>query len=102
LQFQNFDIQSAKNGEEVLKKIEKDQFDVLLLDINMPKLDGMECARRIRGMADEAKAKIPIIAISGNAKNYSMEDFKSAGINEYVPKPLNFDNLVHLVKQYTA
>ncbi len=102
LQFQNFEIHSAKNGLEVMKKIENEHFDVLLLDINMPKLDGMECARRIRGMDNEQKANIPIIAITGNAKNYSMDDFKTVGINEYVPKPLNFDNLVHLVKQYTA
>jgi len=102
LQFQNFDIISAKNGLEVMKKIEKEHFDVLLLDINMPKLDGMECARRIRSLADAQKANIPIIAITGNAKNYTMDDFKTVGINEYVPKPLNFDNLVHLVKQYTA
>ena len=44
----------------------------------------------------------PIIAVTGNANNYSMEDFKEAGINAYLPKPLDFDMLVQTVKEYTA
>lgn len=102
LQFQNFDISAVKNGKDVLKALEKTTFDVILLDINMPVMDGMECAKAIRGLSDSAKAKVPIIAITGNAKNYSDEDFKSVGINEYLPKPLDFDKLVETVKKWTA
>ena len=67
----------------------------------MPKMDGMECAKVIRNMADPIKSTIPILAITGNAKNYSIDDFKEVGINEYIPKPLNFDVLVDKVKKYT-
>jgi CheY-like chemotaxis protein len=67
----------------------------------MPIMDGMECARRIRALADAQKAAIPIVAITGNAKNYSMEEFRQAGINEYLQKPLNFDALVETVKRLT-
>ena len=102
LQFQNFEIIAVKNGKQVIDKLETENFDVILLDINMPVMDGMECAKQVRAMKDPAKAGIPIIAITGNAKNYSMEDFKNVGINEYLPKPLNFDSLVDLVKKYTA
>jgi two-component system cell cycle response regulator DivK len=98
---QNFEINAAKNGEQVLQMMEKDWFDILLLDINMPVMDGMECARRIRALSDTKKAAIPIIAITGNAKNYSMEDFKNAGINEYLQKPLDFDALVEVVIRYS-
>lgn len=101
LEFQNFEIISAKDGKEVLKKMDKENFDAILMDINMPKMDGMECARQIRAMDDESKSKIPIIAITGNAKNYSMEDFKAAGIDDYLPKPINFDSLISLIKEYT-
>ncbi len=101
LQLQNYHIESAKNGEQVLQKLENEYFDVILMDINMPVMDGIECAREIRALADEKKANIPIIAITGNARNYTLEDFKNVGINEYVPKPLNFDNLVNMVKKYT-
>jgi CheY-like chemotaxis protein len=102
LEFQNFEISSVKNGKDVLKALDKESFDVILMDINMPQLDGMSCAKEIRNLADKKKAQIPIIAITGNAKNYSEQDFKAAGINEYLPKPLDFDKLVESVKKWTA
>ncbi|WKV11028.1 response regulator [Marivirga harenae] len=101
LMMQNYSIHSAKNGEQVLKALESDTFDIILMDINMPKMDGMECTRAIRALNDKSKSSIPIIAITGNAKNYSIEDFKEAGINEYLQKPLNFDQLVETVKKLT-
>lgn len=102
LQFQNFDISAVKNGEQVLLALEKEQIDIILMDINMPVMDGMECARRVRALPDAKKASIPIVAITGNAKNYSMEDFKKAGITDYLQKPLDFDKLVSVVKELTA
>ncbi len=102
LQFQNFEIKSVKNGKEVLDFLVSDSADVILLDINMPVMDGIECAKAVRLHPDAIKAKIPIIAITGNAANYSIEFFKEAGFNEYMQKPLNFDQLVALVKKYTA
>lgn len=101
LQIQNYSISSVKNGEQVLKNLETENYDVILMDINMPVMDGMECAKKIRSLSDKEKAETPIIAITGNAKNYTMEDFKAVGINEYLPKPLNFDDLVETVKKYT-
>ncbi len=101
LMMQNYSIHSAKNGEQVLKALESESFDIILMDINMPKMDGMECTRAIRALDDKEKSAIPIIAITGNAKNYSIEDFKEAGINEYLQKPLNFDQLVETVKRLT-
>lgn len=99
LKFQQFHITSAKNGKEVIELLKKENFDVILLDINMPVMDGMECAKQIRAMEDETKSKTPIIAITGNAKNYSIEDFKAVGIDEYMPKPIDFDALVETVKK---
>ena len=101
LQFQDFEISSVKNGQQVLDKIKGEDFDVILMDINMPVMDGMQCAREIRNMSNPDKSQIPIIAISGNAKNYTMEDFKGAGFNDYLPKPLDFDKLVETVKRYS-
>lgn len=100
LQIQKYDITSVKNGFEVIEEMNKGSFDLILMDINMPKMDGMECAQHIRKMSDKQKSKIPIIAITGNAKNYSISDFNEAGINEFIPKPLNFDVLVETVKKY--
>ncbi len=102
LEFQNYQLFSVKNGQEVLDLMEEQDFDVILMDINMPKMDGMECSRKIRAMDDKKKANIPIIAITGNAPNYSMDDFKKAGIDHFLQKPLNFDELVDKVKEVTA
>ncbi len=98
LEFQNFEITSAKNGEEVLKILQTKQFDAILLDINMPVMDGMECIKSIRALKDEKLSKIPVIAITGNARNYTKQDFDDAGFNEMLAKPLNFDQLVSTVK----
>ena len=102
LQIQNYQIYSAKNGLQVINMVDNEDFDIILMDINMPKMDGMECAQKIRAHSDKKKAQIPIVAITGNAQNYTMEDFKKVGINEYLQKPLNFDKLVDTVKNFTS
>jgi CheY-like chemotaxis protein len=99
LEFQNFEIESAKNGEEVLKILQKKAIDAVLLDINMPVMDGMECIKTIREMDDKKLAKIPVIAITGNARNYTKADFDEAGFDAVLTKPLNFDDLVTAVKK---
>ncbi len=101
LEFQNFEITAVKNGEQVLQMLQKDHFDIILLDINMPVMDGMESVKAIRALADKEKAKVPVVAITGNARNYSEEEFKEAGFNEVLMKPLNFDKLVMVVKELT-
>jgi len=101
LYIQNYEIVGVKNGLQVLEKLENSHFDLILMDINMPQMNGMDCAKAIRMLPDATKAKVPIIAITGNAANYTMDDFKEAGIDDYLPKPLNFDSLVEMVKKYS-
>ncbi len=99
LTMQQYEVVLVKNGAQVIEKLNKSNFDLVLLDIHMPVMDGMECAQKIRSLSDP-NSKIPIIAITGNANNYSIDDFKNSGINDYLPKPLNYDNLVEVVKKY--
>ena len=101
LEFQNMNITAVKNGEQVIEILEKEDFDILLLDINMPVMDGMECAKAVRSLANPVKANVPMVAITGNARNYTMDDFKAAGFNDMLIKPLNFDALVLKVKELT-
>ena len=102
LELQNYNIIAAKNGSEVMKTVENQQIDGILMDLNIPGKDGMACTREIRMNTNPQIANIPIIAVTGNANNYSMEDFKQAGINAYLPKPVDFDMLVQTVKQYIS
>lgn len=101
LEFQNFEITAVKNGEQVLQTLQKEHYDIILLDINMPVMDGMESVKAIRALADPSKASVPVVAITGNARNYTEEEFKEAGFNEVLMKPLNFDKLVMVVKDLT-
>jgi len=96
----NYEIESVKNGQQVIDLLNKDNYGMVLLDIHMPVMDGMECARQIRSLAGDNK-DIPIVAITGNANNYTMEDFEEVGINAFIPKPLNYDSVVEMVKKYT-
>ncbi len=98
----NYEVMAAKDGKKVLELVDKENFDLILMDINIPKMDGIACTRQIRAMDDEQKARVPIFAITGNARNYSVDDFKRTGIDEYLEKPLDFDRLVKLVDQYLA
>jgi len=92
---QNYQTEIVKNGKEVLEKIDNEVYDLVLMDIYMPQMDGMECAREIRNR----NKNMPIIAITGNANNYSMKDFKEAGINDFLPKPLNYDHMLDMIKK---
>lgn len=102
LSIQNYEISSVKNGQQVLDALEDEPFDIILMDINMPVMDGIECTEKIRNLDDPEKSKIPIVAITGNARNLSLEEYQEIGINEFLQKPLNFDQLVTLVKELTT
>ncbi|MTI21084.1 response regulator [Fulvivirga sp. RKSG066] len=99
-QGQGYVIKGLKSGSKVLEEVENNDYDVIILDIILPGIDGMALAKKIREMKDEKKAKTPIIAISGNYKNYTKEDFDEVGINDYLIKPLDYDALVNAVKKY--
>src|SRR5690606_26380495 len=100
LSFEKFHITAVKNGQQVLNKLHKEDFDLILMDINMPIMDGIECAKAVRALEDKTKASIPIVAITGNYKNYTLDDFKKIGINDYLQKPLDYDLLLATVKKH--
>lgn len=100
LLFENFQITAVKNGQQVLNKLEDENFDLILMDINMPVMDGIACTQAIRKLPDPAKSGVPIVAITGNYKNYTLDDFKKAGLDDYVQKPLDYDHLLSTVKKH--
>ncbi|QKG55880.1 response regulator [Hymenobacter sp. BRD128] len=102
LEQQKYRIILAKNGGEVIRQLESQPIDGVLMDINIPVRNGIECTRDIRAHADPRISQLPVIAITGNANNYSMEQFREAGVTDYLPKPLDFDALVRVVRQYVG
>ncbi|PZX61215.1 response regulator receiver domain-containing protein [Algoriphagus ratkowskyi] len=99
LSFENYIMKAAKNGKQVLELLETEEFDLILMDLNMPVLDGASCTKMIRNMDDPIKSKLPIIAISGNMNNYTMDEFRKMGFDDFIQKPLNYDKLLATVKK---
>ncbi len=90
------EFKSVKNGELLVEAIKNESFDLFLIDINIPKVDGIECLKTIRNHASLSTK--PVIAITGNANNYTPEQFKDFGFDDFLIKPLNFDSLVQKVQ----
>lgn len=93
----------TKDGQECIDALESSadgQYDVILMDIQMPNVDGYEATRRIRKMQNRAKADIPVIVISANAYDKQIEEVRDIGINDYIPKPYNAIGLINIVNKY--
>lgn len=83
----------APNGMEGLKKAEELNPDLILLDINLPDIDGYEIARRLRASGNEHLLYVPIIAITANALKGDAEKALEAGCDVYMSKPINIREL---------
>lgn len=90
----------AQNGEEVLEKAWKIQPDIILMDIQMPKLDGLEATRLLR--TDPRFASTPIIALTALAMLGDRERCLEAGVNEYLTKPVSLKKLSEIVEKLTS
>ena len=102
LAFENYEMKAARNGKLVLELLEKEDFDLILMDITMPVMDGLECTKQIRAMEDSKKSSLPIIAISGNLNNFSPEEFRKFGFDDFIQKPLDYDKVLATVKKHLS
>ena len=87
------DTKILGDGAAAVKAVEKDDFDVVLMDINMPGMDGLEATKKIRDLKDKKKANVPIIAITGNVSEEDIDNCRKAGMNDFVAKPVDPDYL---------
>ncbi|MBM3422482.1 MAG: response regulator [Chlorobi bacterium] len=81
--------EAARNGKDALEKIESVRFDLVLMDIGMPIVDGIEATRRIRKSPKEDTAVLPVIGISGESDEQLVREALSSGMNDYVVKPVD-------------
>ena len=96
-------VYRAKDGAECLDKLEKavpGYYDMILMDIQMPVMDGYDAAARIRRMKDEKKASIPIIAMTANAFAEDRQKAISMGMNDHVAKPIDMNVLLPVIAKY--
>jgi PAS domain S-box-containing protein len=87
------------NGNEALEKMETEDFDMILLDMFMPELDGYATATKIRALSDSKKANIPIIAITASALDEVFDIIYKCGINDYITKPFSPVELNNKIKK---
>ena len=94
---ENYTLIEAKTGLQGIFFAENEDVDVILLDINLPDIDGYEVARRLRKSKKTALAHIPIVAVTANAMKGDAQKVLDAGMDIYVTKPINIQGLLETV-----
>ncbi len=101
LQVAGYDTVCANNGAEALNLLKLQQFQLVLMDIQMPVMGGLEAVHELRTKANyERNVEVPVIALTAYAMQGDREQFLEAGINHYLPKPIDMDELLDTVKEY--
>lgn len=93
-------IDVAYNGKEAVEMVQKEQYDLVLMDHFMPVMDGVEATRQIRALEKEDDRKIPIIALTADAVQGVREEFFSAGMNDFASKPIAMDDISRVLQQW--
>jgi two-component system, sensor histidine kinase len=104
LKKQGFDFDVAINGRLAIEKIKKEHYDVILMDIQMPVMDGYDATRQIRQMEKEngAEKKSLIIALTANATSADRKKCLDLGMDDYLVKPFNYTQLQPILKEILA
>ena len=98
-----FVVDTAENGAEAVEKVKNARpgdYDLVLMDVQMPVMDGYEATRQIRALADPALAGITILAMTANAFAEDILLAKNAGMNEHISKPLDMTRLRDVLRRW--
>jgi len=94
-----FLVTIVTNGEEAVQAVKKKAYDLILMDIQMPVMDGLEATKKIRNLDDPYKAAIPIIALTAHALKGDRERFLKVGMDEYLSKPVRSKELTDIISK---
>lgn len=100
LEREDFDVDVANNGAEGVQKAEEKDYDLILMDLSMPIMDGYEATRLLK--ATQAYRAVPIVAVTGLTSPALIDRAYAAGICDYIPKPFKRNQLVDLVYKHLA
>ena len=95
------DVMMAGDGYQALELIQREQFDLVLMDIQMPGISGYETTRRIRSLEREYFRNVPIIALTASTSEDTRHEIFRCGMQDYVTKPINMDELRTKIIEYT-
>lgn len=98
------DFTCVESGSQAVKAFAEspERYDLILMDIKMPEMDGYEATRRIRALNIPRAATVPIIAMTANVYREDIERARAAGMNDHVGKPLDVDELIGKMREHIA
>ncbi|WP_022661346.1 ATP-binding protein [Paucidesulfovibrio longus] len=103
LQKAGHEVRAVENGEQVLAALREESFDAVLMDIQMPVMNGLEATRRIRSGATEGiRADIPIVALTAYSRSGDREEFMAQGMDDYLSKPLEANRLAAVLNEIAS
>jgi CheY-like chemotaxis protein len=100
LQKLGLDVTIVENGQLAVESYEKEEFDLIFLDINMPVMDGITALKLIREIEEKTGKHVPIIALTANSINGDRERYLDEGMDNYLSKPFDKEKLVSLLEEY--
>ena len=103
LQKRGHSVEVAANGREALEALERtpaNGFDLILMDMLMPEMDGEECVAHIRSKENGSSSHVPIVALTAQAVEGDSERFRAAGVDGYLPKPIRAQQLFQTIEGY--
>ena len=97
-------VDEAENGSDAVQKVDSadERYDAILMDVQMPVMNGYEATKKIRAMEDLAKASIPILAMTADAFADDKIKARDSGMNEHIAKPVDMNKVVELIKQFLS
>ena len=98
LESQGFTVDKAENGEEAIKKAKSDAYDLILMDISLPGIDGIEATKAIK--SEPEYRDVPVIALTAFAMRGDRERLLGAGFKDYVPKPIDVPEFIERMGKY--
>jgi CheY-like chemotaxis protein len=99
------EVDFAEDGEVCVRKMRTapaGYYDLILMDLAMPNVDGFEATRRIRDLRIRDKAQIPVIAMTANVSEHDRNDAAASGMDAFIEKPILIDRLFEILKQYLS
>jgi len=100
LEMSGYRVVEAVNGKQAVEKAQTELPDIILMDLSLPQLDGLAATRQIRER--NGLSKVPIVAVSAHDSADFHAEALAAGCNEYVTKPIDFDQLIQLLNHLTG
>ena len=92
----HYQFERAKNGQEAVEMVDKNQYDIVLMDIKMPVMDGLEATKAIK----EKHPDLPILALTANAFDSDRQLAVDAGCNDFLSKPVSSEECLETIKRY--